>query len=171
MTLYHVTLAGRTLAVELSADGVSVDGEPHTVELVAVPGGSVHSLLLDGASHRLSARPLGGGLWDLRLGGRLLRVEVADERTRRIRELAGPTTGAVGPQVVHAPMPGLVLRVDVAVGDVVRAGQGVVIVEAMKMENELRAAAEGRVQHVHVSPGQTVERGQALIEFVPLEEQ
>ena len=62
-------------------------------------------------------------------------------------------------------MPGLVVKVEVAVGDRIEAGQGVVIVEAMKMENELRAEAPGVVAHVHVRPGQTVEKDQVLIDL------
>ena len=66
-------------------------------------------------------------------------------------------------------MPGLVVKVEVAEGDQVVNGQALVVVEAMKMENELRADIEGRVKRVRVGPGQTVEKNQVLIEFEPAE--
>jgi pyruvate carboxylase subunit B len=62
-------------------------------------------------------------------------------------------------------MPGLVVRVNVAVGDSVQAGQGVVVMEAMKMENELRASASGTVKAINVSPGKAVEKGTVLVEL------
>jgi pyruvate carboxylase subunit B len=67
-------------------------------------------------------------------------------------------------------MPGLVVRVEVSVDDIVTAGQGVAIVEAMKMENELTAKADARVSAVHVAPGDAVERDQVLVEFVAIDE-
>ncbi|MBX7119599.1 MAG: acetyl-CoA carboxylase biotin carboxyl carrier protein subunit [Gemmatimonadaceae bacterium] len=62
-------------------------------------------------------------------------------------------------------MPGLIVRVQVAAGDAVRAGQGIVVMEAMKMENELRAPADGTVRAIHAVPGTAVEKGAVLVEF------
>jgi pyruvate carboxylase subunit B len=83
--------------------------------------------------------------------------------------MTGAAVAAHGPRPIVAPMPGMVVKVEVAEGDVVREGQGVVIVEAMKMENELRAAGAGRVRRVHVSRGQAVEKDQVLVELEPVE--
>ena len=69
----------------------------------------------------------------------------------------------VADKTILAPMPGLVLKVEVEVGQAVRAGQGVVVVEAMKMENELKAPADGVVASIAVQPGQTVDKGATLI--------
>jgi biotin carboxyl carrier protein len=66
---------------------------------------------------------------------------------------------------MRAPMPGLVVRVAAVVGEPVQAGASLVVLEAMKMENELRASAAGVVQAVLVEPGQTVEKGQTLVEL------
>ena len=162
---YHVTLAGRTIEVELAPDGVRVDGRPVEADLEAVPDGPVRSLLLGGASHRLVARSLGHGRWDLRLGSTHFEVDVTDERRRRIQDMIAASAPPSGPKPVRAPMPGLVVRVEVQVGDLVRPGQGLVIVEAMKMENELRAEAAGRVTAVRVAPGEAVERDQVLIDL------
>lgn len=164
---YQVTVAGRSVEVELSADGIRVDGEPVTAALEAVPDGPVRSLLLDGASHRLVARPEGKGVWDLQLSGVRLTAEVIDDRTRAIRAMTGASAAPKGPKRLKAPMPGLVLRVEVAAGDTVRAGQGLVIVEAMKMENELRAEVAGRVVKVHVAPGEAVAKDQVLLDLEP----
>ena len=162
---YRVTIAGREIEVELAPEGVRVDGQPVTAELQAVPDGPVRSLLLDGASHRLVARAVEPGRWELQLAGWRLGAEVVDERTLKIRELTGASAAASGPRPVRAPMPGLVVRVEVAPGDEVKPGQGLVIVEAMKMENELRAEVAARVKAVHVQPGQAVEKDQVLIDF------
>jgi pyruvate carboxylase subunit B len=164
---YRVMIAGRTVEVDLGPHGVQVDGERVSAELQAVPDGPVRSLLLDGASHRFVARRSEPGLWELQLRGWRLAAEVVDQRTLRIREMTGAASAAAGPKPVRAPMPGLVVRVEVADGDVVKPGQGLVIVEAMKMENELRAEIAGRVKAVRVQAGQAVEKDQVLIELGP----
>ena len=92
-------------------------------------------------------------------------VEALDERSRAIRELAAATNGPSGPAPLVAPMPGMIVRVNVGAGDQVQAGQGLVVMEAMKMENELRAAAAGKVKRVHVSPGTAVDKGALLLEL------
>jgi biotin carboxyl carrier protein len=91
--------------------------------------------------------------------------EALDERTRAIRDITAVSAKASGPAPVVAPMPGLIVRVSVKVGDVVQAGQGVVVMEAMKMENELRAAAAGTVKAVNADPGKPVEKGAVLVEL------
>ena len=75
----------------------------------------------------------------------------------------------MGPKALKAPMPGMVVRVEVEVGQTVAPGDGLVIVEAMKMENELKSEGAGRVSRVLVQPGQTVEKDQTLIEFEPVQ--
>ncbi len=169
--LYHVTVAGRTVQVELDAEGVRVDGTTVHADLATVEGTDVRTLLLDGASYRMIVRAEGGGRWSLLLGGRRYRTEVVDERTRAIREMTGAGTGPEGPQPIRAPMPGLVVKVDVAVGDSIEEGQGVIIVEAMKMENELRASSHGVVTHIHVTEGQPVEKDQILVELADPDEE
>jgi biotin carboxyl carrier protein len=167
---YFVTLGGRIVEVELAPSGVRVDGTARSADLETVPGGPVRSLLLDGNSHRVVARSLGQGRWDLQLRGLRFTAEVVDERTRVIRAMISAGGPPPGPKPVRAPMPGLVVRVEVQVGDRVRPGQGLVIVEAMKMENELRAEASGRVTGIRVSPGEAVERDQVLIDLAPEDE-
>ncbi len=163
---YFVTIEDRTLEVELTPEGPRIDGRPVQAELVAVPGTPLRHLLLDGRSWPLVARPgAGKGAWEVLLDGEHFQVDVVDERTRAIRAMTARSAEGSGPRPVRAPMPGLVSRVQVAPGDAVAPGQGVVIIEAMKMENELKAETAGVVARVLVSAGEAVEKGAVLVEF------
>ncbi len=162
---YYVTIRDTTVEVDLEPEGILVNGKAVETDLVRVEGTDIHSLLVDGVSHRLVARREGQGSWRLFLRGQMLEVGVVDERTRAIREMTGSTGGQSGPKPVRAPMPGLVVKVDVEPGQEVEPGQGVVIVEAMKMENELTSEVGGRVATVHVTEGQAVDKDDILIEF------
>jgi biotin carboxyl carrier protein len=141
-----------------------VGGEPLDVHLAPLPGTPLYHLLLGGESWTVAAQALeGDGQWAMGLVGERVEVAVQDERTREAGPRAGAVPAGAGPAVVRAPMPGLVVRVEVADGQRVDAGAGLVVVEAMKMENELRAPRAGVVQTVHVAAGQTVEKGVALV--------
>jgi pyruvate carboxylase subunit B len=174
---YFVRLGdNQDLEFDLGPDGLTlVDSEGGTAErldarLEPIEGSDVWVLRVGHRVHRLVARRAGGaGSWELLVDGRPFEVEALDERARRLRDMTNSMAGASGPKPVVAPMPGLVVKVDVAVGDEVDAGQGVVIVEAMKMENELAAEAPGRVIAVPAVAGQAVEKGQVLVELEPLE--
>jgi biotin carboxyl carrier protein len=102
----------------------------------------------------------------VRLGGAAYELSVLDEvraRTRRPERAAA----AGGAAALRAPMPGLIVEIKAAVGDRLAAGQPLVVMEAMKMQNELASPGEGVVEQLHVSPGQTVESGQILITLAP----
>jgi biotin carboxyl carrier protein len=150
-----------------------VDGDTARLEgtgdearvLDAGRGGSL-CLSVGGRPHRVYGVRVGETEWEIHHRGRSYRVEVADERSWRVRRAQGNgSAAAAGLEPLHAPMPGLVLRVDVEEGQEVAESQGLLIVEAMKMENELRARATGRVRRVHVAAGESVRRGDLLIEF------
>jgi pyruvate carboxylase subunit B len=161
---YYVTVGTQTFEVEVAGEAVHVDGVPIQAHLEPVPGTPLHHLLLGHESWTVAAEQLDEtGRWVLGAVGERRDVAVIDERTRQIQELTGRR--ATGPRggVVRAPMPGLVVRVEVAVGDQVAAGTGLVVVEAMKMENELRAPGAGVVTTVHVAAGATVEKGAPLV--------
>lgn len=166
---YYVTVEDETLEVELGAEATTVDGEEIELDLRRLHGTAVYSLLVDGASHSVVARRDEAGRWRLNIGGRWITADVVDERTRTIREMTGAAGAAAGPQPLRAPMPGMVVRIEVEEGEVVETGQGLAIVEAMKMENELRAEAPGRVSSIHVEAGQAVEKDQVMLEFEPPE--
>lgn len=167
---YHVTIAGRAFEVELGAEGVRVDGRPVRAGLEHVDGSPLCSLIADDRTHRIVAERGGAGRWRLGLRGSVVEVDVVDERTKAIREMAGSGAAPSGPAPIVAPMPGMVVKIEVAEGDRVQAGQGVAIVEAMKMENELRSAGAGIVTRVHVRQGDAVEKDQVLVDLAPLEE-
>lgn len=163
--LYHVTIGSRVLVVELDGQRIRVDGvDVGGADLVALPGTEVKHLLLDGRSVAVVARH-DDGVWDLHVDGWPVHAEVVDERTRAIRAMTARTGPPQGPGPVRAPMPGMIVRTEVSVGDYVRAGQGVVVMEAMKMENELKAEADGIVARVLVEAGQAVEKGAILVAF------
>jgi len=161
-----VSLLGNRHEVDILPDGrVVVDGRGHAASLVATSPPRGRSLLLDGASFALLARCAGGGAWELQLDGRSVSAEVLDARTARVRELSAAAAGRVEVAALKAPMPGLVVRVAVGEGDAVEEGDTVLIVEAMKMENELRAPGAAKVTRLHAAPGEAVEKGQVLVEF------
>jgi biotin carboxyl carrier protein len=165
---YIVTVAGERFEVELGPEGASVDGRPVDVTLRHADGTPVRGLVLGAEVYRVIGERASRGRWKVGLHGRTHDVDVVDERTMAIRELAGAGAGPSGPRPVVAPMPGMVVKVEVAEGDVVREGQGIVIVEAMKMENELRASGSGRVARVHVRRGDAVAKDQVLVELEAL---
>ena len=163
---YFVTVDGRSYDVELQGEAVIIDGQQLSAEMQQVAGTLLRRLSINGAMHRVIAFPgETRGQWHLHLEGERLTADVVDERTRAIRAMTARTARAQGPRPVRAPMPGMVVRVQVAVGDQVEAGQGVVIMEAMKMENELKADAAGVVSKLLVQEGTAVEKGAVLVEF------
>jgi biotin carboxyl carrier protein len=163
---YVVDVAGRTVEVELDGDEVRVDGVAVHARLAELPGTPIVLLTLESEVHRIAvARGDTRGKYSLSFDGRRYAVEALDERTRAIRELSEATAAPAGPAPLIAPMPGLIVRVNVAPGDSVRAGQGLIVMEAMKMENELRATAAGVVKSVRATPGTAVERGAVLVEL------
>jgi acetyl/propionyl-CoA carboxylase alpha subunit len=163
--LYHVTIGERVFRVLLQGDRVLVDDvDAGQAALAALPGTAVRHLLLSGRSHTVVAHRADDG-WRLHLDGWPLHAEVIDERTRAIQAMTGRGGAAHGHRPVRAPMPGLVVRVEVEAGDSVRAGQPVVTMEAMKMENELKSETDAIVARVFAEPGQAVEKGAVLVEF------
>jgi pyruvate carboxylase subunit B len=162
---YFVTIGDRTLEVDLTGATPVVDGTPVQAQLAHLPGTPVRSLIADGKSHTLTAHPGDRkGRWQLTLGGRRFAADAVDERTRAIREMTGGGEDEAVREIV-APMPGLVVKIEVEVGQAVKAGQGVIVVEAMKMENELKAPADGVVAKIAVQERQTVDKGTTLIVF------
>ncbi len=163
---YYVRIDGQEHVVLLDADGVHVDGEDVAASVSGVNGTPVRTVTIGSAVHRVVVRRGDTrGSYTLWLGGFRFEVEALDERTRAIRDLADTAAGPAGPKPLTAPMPGLIVRVNVQVGDAVQSGQGLVVMEAMKMENELRAAAGGTVSAIHARPGTAVEKGALLVEL------
>jgi biotin carboxyl carrier protein len=167
MRKYAVKIDGKERLVELGDDGeVRVDGERFGGEVVEAEAGL---LLIRTEKEQVAVRVdgVGGKLGvAVRRGGRdpvILTAEVSDARRAKIvvPERAGGAAGA--PVTVKSPIPGRVVKVLVKHGDEVKAGQTVVVLEAMKMENELRAPRAGTVTEVRAAEGTAVEAGQELV--------
>ena len=163
---YFVRIGDKEHEVVIDGETVTVDGESVRAHVADIAGTPLQLLAVGNERHRILARRAGGrGAFDLSIGGYRLQVEALDERARVIRELSGAAGKKSGPANLMAPMPGLVVRVNVREGEAVRAGQGLVVMEAMKMENELRATANATVKRVAVTPGSAVEKGALLLEL------
>ena len=145
------------------ADGrAEIDGESFEATIETVPGSERRVLRVDGRTLAVGARKT-DGVWIIELEGRTFPVRVEDERSRSIRTLAAAIQPESGARSLAAPMPGLIVGIAVAEGDEVEQGQGLVIMEAMKMENELTAGSAGRVSAVHVQLGQAVKKDEILL--------
>jgi len=162
---YVVSIGGREIEVEVDGDRVITSGESLAARLSIIPGTPLRQLVVDGRQSELSIQPDGAGWWTVGFHGERWESEVLDERTRHIRSLTGDADRHRGTPPLRAPMPGLVLRVLAEPGQPVAVGAGIVVLEAMKMENELRATAGAVVRAVKVRPGEPVEKGQILVEF------
>jgi biotin carboxyl carrier protein len=170
---FRVTIAGRTHTVELDEQEATADGKS---KLRAV---------VDGIERPVDARRLGPGAWSLIVDGEVRLVDVdgagaklsvavshADGEPRQAAvevaragadALAASERASSGPAIVRAPIPGKLVKLLVKAGDRVKAGQTLAVLEAMKMENELRAPRDASVAAVHASEGATVETGQELL--------
>jgi len=144
---------------QILVDGHPVEIDPQRLEAVKEVEPGVYSVLLEGRSFEVRAIAAPDGL-HVQAGGRQFTVDVRDPRdaSRHSRTAAGS-----GRQNISTPMPGKVVRLLVREGDAVDAGQGLVVVEAMKMQNEMKASRAGRVAEVLVRDGETVGAGDTLV--------
>jgi biotin carboxyl carrier protein len=136
---------------------VDVDGVSYRVDALKLEG-DFFSVLMEGRSYEVSVEARGDTYY-VRHGASELLVTLSDP-SRQARDGAA---GADGPENVVTMMPGKVVRLMAAEGDTVEAGQGLIVVEAMKMENEIAASREGKIAAIKVEPGQTVEGGAVLM--------
>lgn len=163
---YIVELNGDRRAVELNGPVARIGDEEFSVGLDVIEGTPVRVVRIGDEVHRIVMRRTGGrGSYTLWVDGYRFEVEALDERTRAIRDITAASAKPTGPAPIVAPMPGLVVRVNVSVGDVIPAGFGAVVMEAMKMENELRATVGGRVKSVNAEVGLAAEKGEILVEL------
>lgn len=158
----EIHLGGKVRVVELAqANGrlaCAIDGKAIEADAVEISPG-IYSLLIFGRSFEVRVDEHPDGL-RIHTGHREFPVRVADPRTWR--GARGGTLEAEGRQQIHAPMPGKVVRLLVKQGDTVEAGKGLLVVEAMKMQNEIRASKSGTVERMLVGEGQAVNAGDLL---------
>jgi len=174
--IFEVAIGDKVRAVGIVRKGgllhIEIDGRTHIVDARRI-GDSVVSMLVqrDGETTpsrsvdaAFSTQPAGAaGDFDVHLDGLTIPLQIRPAGSFGRQKKDGAAAPASGPQRVVAPMPGKVVRVLVKPGDDVKARQGLVVVEAMKMENELRAARDGRVRDVAVAEGQSVDAGSVLL--------
>lgn len=164
---YLVEVAGRSFAVEIDGQGdgriVRVDGVELLASLERLAGGLTLARLGTRSVEALLQRR--GEQTEIALRGRVVTARVRDERAERLAEFGGSRAAKHGAQTLTAPMPGLVVAVNVAAGQAVERGQGLVVLQAMKMENELSSPRDATVKRVVVSAGQPVELGAVLVEL------
>jgi biotin carboxyl carrier protein len=163
---YITTVEGKQFAVEIIDEKhVSVDGKVYEIDFETVSGQPVYSLLVDGRSHE-SYIYQGDDNWQVLLRGRLYPVTVEDEREMRLRAAAGGGVAETGEYHLRAPMPGLVVAIPVTEGQEIKKGQVILILESMKMQNELKSPRDGIIGRIRVKSGESVEQKQTLLSVV-----
>ena len=161
---FEIQIAGRARVVDLTRNSevwrIALDGKEVGADAVQIEPG-IFSILLDGKSYEVRVTPGANGTLKLQTGEHEFAAEVADPRAWRGRRHGA--LEAEGRQQVVAPMPGKVIRVLVKVGEQVQAGQGLLVVEAMKMQNEVRSPKSGVVERLMVKEAQPVNAGEVLV--------
>ncbi len=160
---YQTIVNDETFEIEINEDGVIlVNGEERIVDFRELREGELYSLLLDHQSFEGAVEER-DEIFHVLLAGDLFEVQVTDERSRRLASAFmafGDTGGEVS---IRSPMPGLIVRVPVEVGQAVSKGETVIILESMKMENELKSPKDGTVHRVNVAAGESVEQNKVLV--------
>ena len=160
---YEILISGKTRIVELHRDAnrwqISLDGAATDADAIEI-GPGIFSILLNGESHEIRVAPNSDGSLTIQDGPNEFKAEVADPRAWRGRKHGA--VEAEGRQKITAPMPGKVIRLLVKPGDKVEAGQGLLVVEAMKMQNEVKSPKTGTVEKLQAKEGQPVNAGDIL---------
>lgn len=160
---YATTLNDRTFIIEINDDEhILVDGKEYQVDFESVSGQPVYSLLLNGQSHEGYVSE-GEEAWQVLLRGALFNVQVEDEREKRLRAAAGGAAQTTGEFNLKAPMPGLIVAIPVSEGQEVKKGEILIVLESMKMQNELKSPRDGTVTRIKVEPRQSVEHNQVMV--------
>lgn len=160
--LFDVLVGAKKIPVEIDdTNHPRIPGGGDTVDITRVDR-SVFSVLVNGRSHLIRVRE-SGNAYIMSAAGLEAMVMVESERTRLLKRAGATSRAAEHGTTIAAPMPALVVRFEVAPGQEVVAGQGLVVLEAMKMENEIRAPRAGKVKAIPVTVGKPVEKGEILI--------
>lgn len=163
---YITTIGGKEFALEvIDEKHVSVNGKVMQVDFAPVSNQPVYSLLIDGQSHEAYIYE-GDENLEVLLHGRLYPALVEDEREKRLKVAAGGGTTRSGEFHLKAPMPGLVVSILVQEGQPTQKGDVLVILESMKMQNELKSPKDGTVQRIRVKAGETVEQKAILLSVI-----
>ncbi len=165
---YLAKIQDREFVVGLDDKGKTttliVDGAP--VEFRCTTRKNKHRflMLIDSKSYDVEVNRK-DGKFSVFIYGREFEVTAEDERLAKLRKVAGLELSDDGHKEIISPMPGLVSNLIKNVGDQVSKGEGVIIIEAMKMENELKSQIDGEIAEILVKPGQSVDKGECLVRF------
>lgn len=163
---YITTIGDQEYLVEIVDERqVLVDGKPFQVDFAEISDQPVYSLLLNGSSYEAYVYPA-DKTWQVLLHGKLYPAMVEDERERRLRAAAGSQVQESGEYYLKAPMPGLVVAIPVEEGQPVKKGDVLIILESMKMQNELKSPRDGVAARLRVRAGDGVEQHQTLMSVV-----
>lgn len=161
---YITTIGDKEYEIEvLGPHQVSLNGQVYEIDLESLPGQPVHSLLVNGRSYMGHIYPNDEGDLNVLLRGTLYQARVEDEREKRLKAAAGGSVADSGEFVLKSPMPGLVVDIPVQEGTEVKQGDVLLILESMKMQNELKSPRDGLVVRVMVKPGESVEQRQTIL--------
>jgi biotin carboxyl carrier protein len=162
---YVAAVNGKTYEIEINQNGrVTIDGADRAVDFKALLP-PLYSLLVDNASYEALVEEREGRLHVMMLGD-LYDVIVTDERERRLAAASSGFQADQGEISIRSPMPGMIVAVPVAAGQEVKSGEPLVVLESMKMENQIKAPRAGTVGHIHVSPGERVEQNRLLMTLI-----
>jgi biotin carboxyl carrier protein len=160
---YITTVGDKEYLVEIMDEKrISINGKIYQVDFESVSGQPVYSLIVDGKSHESYVQQ-GDDNWQVLLRGRLYPVTVEDEREKRLRAAAGSGVAESGEFHLKAPMPGLVVAIPVEEGQQIKKGQVILILESMKMQNELKSPRDGTMGRIRVRVGESVEQKQTML--------
>ena len=164
---YFVKISNHRYEIEVpnssSVERLTVDGALVNVDYRWLRGDEALSLIMDGITHTVALTPDEDGC-RIQVDGRDLDATIRNERSEVIRKLVGAKqVRKDAANEIKAPMPGLVVKINVAEGDIVTKGQGVMVVEAMKMENEIHSPSDGIVKKVMVETGKAVDKNELLL--------
>jgi biotin carboxyl carrier protein len=167
---YYVTIEDRLIEVELddtpAGRTATIEGHTYDVDLLPLAGDELFSLVVDNQSREVLVEDVESGI-EVIIGGELFHIVVQDEWERRLAGIQRKEAANAGETVVKAPMPGQVIGVPVKPEQIVKSGQALAVLSAMKMENEIRSPREGKVTAVHVSEGDKVDQGAPLVTIGP----
>ena len=160
---YLTSIGEKTFKIDINRENELVlDDVPQELDLRPIDDAGLDSMLIANKSYEALVEEADGE-YRVLINGVLYNVQVSDERAKRLAEAAGAFASTSGEMQMKSPMPGLIVAVPIAEGDVVKKGQVVLILESMKMENELKAARDGTISAIKVQPRQAVEQGQVLL--------
>lgn len=164
---YYAKADDKDFEIEIGDGEILVNGERYKIDFQELPEAGMVSLIINHRSLEAVVEEREESVSSVLIRGELYEVQVQDERAYRLAQARGTMKAITGDAVIKSPMPGIIIAVPVQVGDVVQKEDKVVILESMKMENELRSPISGVVTKVNVTPGASVEKNQALVVISP----